>query len=103
MTKPTIETKTAAEKSRAQQNFNVVAAALGLPPRELYHPVSRFMKRYVQTQGGKRVGTLNHTELERLLRSDGLTTDEDQLKRGIRLADGSLVKDTLIGHYETTE
>jgi hypothetical protein len=102
MTKP-IETKTAAEKEKAQKNFNIVAAALGLPPRPLYHPVNRTQKRYVQHRNGKQVATLSYAELERLLRTDGLTTDEDQLKRGIRLADGSLVKDTLNGHYELTD
>jgi hypothetical protein len=99
-TKPTIETKSADEKKRAQQNFNIVAAALGLPPRPLYHSASRTQKRYVQHRNGKQVATLSYAELEKLLRSDGLTTDEDQLKRGIHLADGSLVKDTLNGHYE---
>ncbi len=103
MTKPTIETKSADEKKRAQKNFNIVAAALGLPPRPLYHPASRTMKRFVQTQNGKRVAILTYAELERLLRSDGLTTNDEALKRGIRLSDGSLVKDTLIGHYETID
>jgi hypothetical protein len=102
MTK-TIESKSAEEKSRAQKNFNIVAAALGLPPRPLYRQASRGMKRFIQTQNGKRVATLTYTELERILRSDGITTNEDQLKRGVRLSDGSLVKDTLNGHYELTD
>jgi hypothetical protein len=102
-TKSPIETNTAEEKKREQSNFNLVASAFGLPPRPLYSPVSRGMKRYAQTQNGKRVATLTHAELEKLLRLDGLTTTEDQLKRGIRLADGSLVKDTLAtGHHEIT-
>jgi hypothetical protein len=103
MTKPTIETKSASEKKREQDNFNLVAAALGLPSRRLYHPVSPSMRRYIQEQGGRRVATLNHVELEKILRLDGLTTTEEALKRGIRLADGSIVRDTLSGHHEITE
>ncbi len=103
MTKSPIETPSADEKRREQENFNLVASAFGLPSRPLYHPVGRTMKRYAQTQNGKRVATLSHAELEKLLRSDGLTTTEDQLKRGIRLADGSLVRDTFSGHHEITE
>jgi hypothetical protein len=95
MTKPTIQTKTADEKKQAQKNFNLVTAAFGIPPRPLYHPVSRSMKRYVQEQGGRRIALLTHAELEKVLRLDGLTTTEDELKSGIRLADGSRVRDTL--------
>jgi hypothetical protein len=101
-TKSPIETNTAEEKKREQENFNLVAAALGVPPQRLYHPISRTIRRYIQEQGGRRVATLNHAELERILRQDGLTTTEDQLKRGIRLADGSMVRDTLSGHHEIT-
>jgi hypothetical protein len=102
-TKSPIETTTPAEKRREQENFNLVAAALGLAPQRLYSPVSRTMRRYIQEQNGRRVATLNFAELERLLRSDGLTTTEEALKRGIRLADGSIVRDSLSGHHEITE
>jgi DNA polymerase II large subunit len=100
----TITKKSKAEMQQEQDNFNRVAAALGLAPQRLYSPVSRTMKRYAQMQNGKRVATLSHAELEKMLRLDGLTTTEEALKRGIRLADGSLVKDTLsTGHHEITE
>ncbi len=101
--KETITKKSKAEMEQEQSNFNLVAAALGLPPQRLYHPISRTIRRYIQEQGGRRVATLNHAELEKLLRSDGLTTTEEALKRGIRLADGSLVRDSLSGHHEITE
>jgi hypothetical protein len=102
-TKSPIETNTAEEKKREQSNFNLVAAALGLPSQRLYHPVSKTMRRYIQEQNGRRIATLNHVELEKLLRSDGLTTTEEALKRGVRLADGSVVRDSLSGHHEITE
>jgi hypothetical protein len=102
MTKSPIETTTADEKRREQDNFNLVAAALGVPPQRLYHPVSRTIKRYIQEQGGRRIATLNHVELEKILRLDGLTTTEEALKRGVRLADGSIVRDSLSGHHEIT-
>jgi hypothetical protein len=98
----TITKKSKAEMEQEQSNFNLVAAALGLPPQRLYHPISRTMRRYIQEQNGRRVATLNFAELEKLLRSDGLTTTEDALKRGVRLADGSIVRDTLSGHHEIT-
>jgi hypothetical protein len=100
--KETIKTKTKAEMEQEQSNFNLVAAALGLAPQRLYHPVSPTMRRYIQEQGGRRVATLNHVELERILRLDGLTTTEEALKRGVRLADGSIVRDSLSGHHEIT-
>jgi hypothetical protein len=103
MTKPTIESKSADEKKRAQRNFNIVASALGLPPRPLYHSASRLMKRYTRHQNGKQQAMLTYAELEKLLRSDGLTTNDEALKRGIRLSDGSIVKDSLNGYYEITE
>jgi hypothetical protein len=102
MTKSPIETPSADEKRREQDNFNLVASALGLAPQRLYHPVSKTIRRYIQEQGGRRVATLNHVELERILRLDGLTTTEEALKRGVRLADGSIVRDTLSGHHEIT-
>jgi hypothetical protein len=102
MTKSPIETPSADEKRREQDNFDLVAAALGVPPQKLYHPVSRTMRRYIQEQNGRRIATLNFAELEKLLRQDGLTTTEEALKRGVRLADGSIIKDSLSGHHEIT-
>jgi hypothetical protein len=102
-TKSPIETTTSEEKRREQENFNLVAAALGLAPQRLYHPVSKTIRRYIQEQGGRRLATLNHVELEKILRLDGLTTTEEALKRGVRLADGSIVRDSLSGHHEITE
>jgi hypothetical protein len=103
--KETIKTKTKAEMEQEQRNFDLVASAFGVPSRPLYQKLSKSFKRYGVSKGGQRIHpNLSTHELEALLRSEGLTADEDQLRRGVRLADGRLLRDTLsTGHYDVTD
>jgi hypothetical protein len=103
--KETIKTKTKGEMEADQRNFDLVTSAFGVAKRPLYQRLSKSFKRYGVSRGGQRIyPNLSTHELEALLRSEGLTSDEAALRRGLRLADGRLVQDTLpSGHYDLTD